>query len=97
MARRRTDELQERISRDRTDERPLSGRLLGYRGRGQEGRRINADKAPPTLKKQRTSRRATAEKAAAEGNAAAAETKEAAREAGGAVKAAVETIDVSRR
>ena len=55
---------------------------------------INADKAATAADKAEDKAQAAGEKAAAEGKEAAAETKEAGREAGGAIKAAIETIDV---
>src|SRR6185503_274757 len=55
---------------------------------------INKDKAEAATAEAKDKADATAEKAAAEGKEVAADTKEAARDATGAVKAAIETIDV---
>lgn len=55
---------------------------------------VNADKAAAATEEAKDKADATADKAAAEGRDAAAGTREAARDAGGAVKAAVETMDV---
>ena len=55
---------------------------------------INADKAATAADKAEDKADRAGEKAAEEGREATAETKEAARDAAGAVKAAVETIDV---
>ena len=55
---------------------------------------INADKAAVAADKAEDKAQAAGEKAAAEGRDAATATKEAARDATGAVKAAIETIDV---
>jgi hypothetical protein len=55
---------------------------------------INADKAATAADKAEDKAQAAGEKAAAEGREATAESKEAARDATGALKAAVETIDV---
>jgi predicted small secreted protein len=55
---------------------------------------INADKAATAADKAEDKAQAAGEKAAAEGRDAAAATKEAARDATGAIKAAIETIDV---
>lgn len=55
---------------------------------------INADKAAVATDKAEDKAQAAGEKAAAEGRDAAAATKDATRDATGAVKAAIETIDV---
>jgi len=55
---------------------------------------INADKAATAADKAGDTAQAAGEKAAAEGRDAAAATREAARDATGALKAAIETIDV---
>ena len=55
---------------------------------------INADKAAVAADKTEDKAQAAGEKAAAEGRDAAAATKDATRDATGAIKAAVETIDV---
>ena len=55
---------------------------------------INKDKAEAATAEAKDKADATAEKAAAEGKEVAADTPEAARDATGAVKAAIETIDV---
>lgn len=55
---------------------------------------VNADKAATAADKAEDKADRAGEKAAAEGREAGAATKEAARDASGAVKAAVETIDV---
>ena len=54
----------------------------------------NKDKAAAATDEARDKADTTADKAAAEGREAASDTKEAARDASGAVKAAIETIDV---
>jgi osmotically-inducible protein OsmY len=55
---------------------------------------INKDKADAAAAESKDTADRAADKAAAEGRETAAETKDAARDASGAVKAAVETIDV---
>src|ERR1043165_9311972 len=55
---------------------------------------INKDKAEAATSRAKHTADATADKAKVEGREAAADTKDAARDASGAVKAAVETIDV---